>query len=462
MLNQSDLIRIMDLKYKKIHFIGIGGIGMSGIAEILLRSGYKISGSDLNEGQLTKHLRSLGAQISIGHKASNLGQAQAVVFSSAITNNNPELETAKKKGLKLIHRGKMLARLMSFRKSISICGTHGKTSTTSLIYSILQKAGLDPTVVVGAYLQSIGSTAHLGQGEWIVAEADESDRSFLEMSPDCAVITNIDLDHMDEYHDLDDLEQAFLQHMNSVPNHGQIIACADNPCLSTLLKKVHRPVITYGLSLGVDYRARRADLNWVRSSFDCWEKDHLLGRVEIPIPGQHNVLNTLASVAVGRMLKVPFSIIQQSLKTFQNAERRLQWKGEKEGVWVIDDYGHHPTEVQATLEACSKAGRRLVVIFQPHRYSRTQYLMEQLDNCFANADKLYLIDIYSAGEAPIPGVNSEALAQQISKHREVIYLKDQQQILDTLWETVQSGDLLLTLGAGDVWKIGEEFLEKQN
>ena len=450
----------MDLKYKKIHFIGIGGIGMSGIAEILLRSGYEISGSDLSENQLTKHLSSLGAQISIGHKASNLGQAQAVVFSSAITSNNPELESAKNKGLGLIHRGQMLAKLMSVRKSISICGTHGKTSTTALISSVLQNASLDPTIVVGAYLESIGSNAYLGQGEWIVAEADESDRSFLEISPDCAVITNIDLDHMDEYHDLDDLEQTFLQHINSVPNHGKIIACTDNPCLSTLLKKVHRPVITYGLSPGVDYRARKVDLNWVRSSFDCWERDQLLGRVEMPIPGQHNVLNALASVAVSRMLKVPFSIVQQSLKTFRNAERRLQWKGEKGGVWVIDDYGHHPTEVQATLEACSKAGRRLVVIFQPHRYSRTQYLMERLDNCFDNADKLYLMDIYSAGEAPIPGVNSEALAQQISKHREVIYLKDRQKILDNLWETVQSGDLLLTLGAGDVWKIGEKFLEK--
>ena len=210
----------------------------------------------------------------------------------------------------------------------------------------------------------------------------------------------------------------------------------------------------------MDYRARKADLNWVRSSFDCWERDQLLGRVEMPIPGQHNVLNALASIAVSRMLKIPFSIVQQSLKTFRNAERRLQWKGEKGGVWVIDDYGHHPTEVQATLEACSKADRRLVVIFQPHRYSRTQYLMERLDNCFDNADKLYLMDIYSAGEAPIPGVNSEALAQQIGKYREVIYLKDRQKILDNLRETMQSGDLLLTLGAGDVWKIGEEFLEK--
>ena len=452
----------MDLEYRKIHFVGIGGVGMSGIAQILLQSGCDVSGSDLNESPLIEHLRSLGARIFIGHEASHLGQAQAVVFSSAVAGENPELEDARSGGLPLIHRGQMLAMLMEFRKGISICGTHGKTTTTALVSQLLGDAGLDPTVVVGARLQTLGSNARLGQGEWMVAEADESDRSFLELSPDWVVITNIDLDHMDEYRDMDDLGQAFLQHMNSVPAQGQVIACGDDPGLSALLKKVHRPVITYGLNPGTDFRAQEAELSWVKSSFDCWERDQLLGRIELPVPGRHNLLNALAAVAVGQMLKVPFSVVQQSLAAFQGAERRLQWKGEKEGVWVVDDYGHHPAEVRVTLEACSKAGRRLVVVFQPHRYSRTQHLMGELDSCFADADQLYLMDIYPAGEPPIPGVTSEALARRISRRREVTYLGSRRELLDSLREETQPGDLLLTLGAGDVWEIGEAFLEQRN
>ncbi|MEE8160887.1 MAG: UDP-N-acetylmuramate--L-alanine ligase, partial [Acidobacteriota bacterium] len=398
----------------------------------------------------------------IGHEASHLGPAQAVVFSRAVSGDNPELEAARSGGLPLIHRGRMLAMLMDFRKGISICGTHGKTTTTALISLLLRDAGLDPTVVIGARLQTMGSNARLGQGEWMVAEADESDRSFLELSPDWVVITNIDLDHMDEYRDLDDLGQAFLQHMNSVPAQGQVIACADDPRLSALLKKVHRPVITYGLNPGADFRAQKADLSWVKSSFDCWERDQLLGRIELPLPGRHNLLNSLAAVAVGQTLKVSFSVIQQSLAAFQGAERRLQWKGEKEGVWVIDDYGHHPAEVRATLEACGQAGRRLVVVFQPHRYSRTQHLMGEWGSCFAEADQLYLMDIYPAGEPPIPGVTSEALARRISRHREVTYLGSRRELLESLREKTQPGDLLLTLGAGNVWEIGEAFLEQGN
>lgn len=448
-------------KKRKFHFVGIGGIGMSGMAEILLCSGCEVSGSDLKDSPLLKRLRAIGARISIGHDASNLGAAEAVIFSSAVPEENPELAAARNRGLPIMPRGQLLAQLMHLKKGITVSGTHGKTTTTSMIALILLEASLDPTMLIGAQLEAIGSSARLGKGEWFVAETDESDRSFLMVSPLCTVVTNIDLDHMDEYQDLGDLQQAFLEHMRRVPVGGLVVACADDSNLTPILKKLHRRVITYGLGPGADIFAQRLELTWLRSSYQCYEKDRCLGAIELSVPGRHNVLNSLAALAVGlRVVKVPFELIQRSLATFRGMERRLQWKGEKDGVWVIDDYGHHPAEVRATLKACKMSGRRTVVVFQPHRYSRTYHLMGEMSRCFADADALYLMDIYPAGEKPIPGVNSERLAQEIARYRGVKYLPDREELLADLRREAVAGDLLLTLGAGDVWEIGEAFLEQ--
>ena len=445
---------------QSFHFVGVGGVGMSGLAEILIRSGHQVSGSDLKESRSLLDLRSLGVRIFIGHNSANLGQAQAVVYSSAVPHENPELIAARDLGLPILHRGRMLAELIRFKKAICVCGTHGKTTTTSIIATLLLDAGLDPTVLIGAKLESIGSNARLGQGEWAVAEADESDRSFLMLSPLWSVVTNIDNDHMDEYQDLEDLQKSFLEYMHRVPFHGRVVACLDDSRLADLLKKVHRPVITYGIESTADIRARGLQLGWLKSGCDCYEHGQLLGHIELAIPGRHNVLNCLAAVAVGRALSIPFELIQRSFGAFRGVERRLQWKGEKDGVWVVDDYAHHPAEIQASLQTCKTAGRRTVVVFQPHRYSRTQHLMKEMSRCFADANLLYLMDIYPAGEEPVAGVSSSALAQEISRYRPVNHLSNRENLLESLGKETETGDLLVTLGAGNVWEIGEEFLER--
>ena len=433
---------------------------MSGLAEILLCSGYQVSGSDLQDSALLKRLRELGARISIGHDAGNLGDAEVVVFSSAVPQENPELAKARSHQLTVVSRGEMLGKLMRSKKGITIAGSHGKTTTTSMIGLSLLEAGLDPTIVVGARFEAIKSNARLGKGEWFVAEADESDRSFLKLSPVCAVVTNIDLDHMDEYCSLSDQKQAFVKHLNNTGEDGLVVACKEDANVVSVLKKLHRRVVTYGLESGADICARRLELGWFRSSYDCYEGGRRLGRVQLGVPGEHNCLNSLAAVAVVRkLIKAPFETIQRSLAAFRGVERRLQWKGEKGSVWVIDDYGHHPSEIRVTLKACQGTGRRTVVVFQPHRYTRTQYLMNELSKCFADADALYLMDIYPAGEDPIPGVTSEWLAGEISRYHPIQYIPNREELLAVLKQHTAAGDLLLTLGAGDVWKIGEAFLE---
>ena len=447
----------------KFHFVGIGGIGMSGLAEILLSSGYQVSGSDLQESDLLEGLRKLGAQIFIGHDAGNLDGIGGVIYSSAVPRENPELAEARSLHLPIISRGEMLAELMDQQKGISVAGTHGKTTTTAMIALCLLEAGANPTVVVGARFEAMKSNARLGGGEWFVAEADESDRSFLKLSPFCAVVTNIDLDHMDEYRDLDDLQRAFEKHLNRTSAEGLVVACADDAGVEAILKKLHHRVITYGLESGADVCARQLKLEWRRSSYDCYEGGACLGRIQLGVPGRHNVLNSLAAVAVARrLIQAPFETIQSSLAAFHGVERRFQWKGEKERVWVVDDYGHHPAEVRATLEACKAGGRRIVVVFQPHRYTRTQYAMKELSQCFMDADVLYLMDIYPAGENPIAGVTSEHLAGEIGRHQPVRYLPDEEELLADLKKVTRAGDLVITLGAGDVWKIGEAFLEEEN
>ena len=442
------------------HFVGVGGAGMSGLAEILIRSGHQVSGSDLKESRSLADLRSLGVQVFIGHNSANLGQAQAIVYSSAVPPENPELKAARDLGLPILHRGRMLAELLRFKKAICVSGTHGKTTTTSIIATLLLDAGLDPTVLIGSRLEAISSNARLGQSDWAVAEADESDRSFLMLSPFWSVVTNIDQDHMDEYRDLEHLQESFLEYMNRVPFYGRVVACLDDSRVAELLKKVHRPVITYGLESKADICARELQLGWLKSGCDCYEQGQLLGRIELAIPGRHNLLNCLAAVAVGRALGIPFEVIQRSFASFRGVERRLQWKGEKHGVWVIDDYAHHPAEIQAALQTCKTAGRRTVVVFQPHRYSRTQHLMKEMSRCFADANLLYLMDIYPAGEEPIPGVSSSALAREISRHRPVTHFSNRENLLESLGKETEAGDLLVTLGAGNVWEVGEEFLER--
>jgi UDP-N-acetylmuramate--alanine ligase len=447
---------------RALHFVGIGGIGMSGLAEILLQAGFQVSGSDLQNTPLVERLRQLGARVERGHRASNLQEADVVVFSSAVSPDNPELAAARQRGIPLLPRGELLAELMRSHLGISVAGTHGKTSTTSMIALLLTEARLDPTIVIGARHPLLGSNARLGKGRYFVAEADESDRSFLALRPVYAVVTNIDTDHMDQYRDLADLQDAFLQHMNRIPFYGKVIACLDDPNLREPVKKLHRPVLTYGTDAQSDILARDLELRGTGSAYYCYAGGRPLGRIELSVPGRHNVLNSLAAVATAQLLEIPFETVQRALEAFRGAERRMQRKGERDGVLVMDDYGHHPTEIRATLAACRLFGRRLVVVYQPHRYSRTKALFAETGSCFQEADLLFLMDIYPAGEEPASGVNSEKLAELIGIHQPVQYVSGRGRLVELLQAETRPGDLLLTLGAGDVWKIGEEFLEQNN
>ena len=446
----------------RIHLVGIGGIGMSGIAEILIGEGYAVSGSDLSESSILDCLSELGARVFLGHHKTNLQDAETVVFSSAVPPENPELREARNRNIPVIHRAEMLGRLMRLKKAVTVSGTHGKTTTAAMITVLLQEANLDPTAILGGRLKVLGSSARLGKGEFFVAEADESDRTFLRLSPRYAVVTNIDLDHMDQYRGLEDLQEAFLEHMNKVPAEGAVVLCQDDSNLRSLLKKVHRRVITYGLGQSAQVCASEVRIGPLWSLYDCLHKGSSLGTVELSVPGRHNVLNSLAAVALGLLLKIPFAVIARSLKSFRGAERRLEHKGECDGILVMDDYGHHPTEIRAVLETCRATGRRVLAVFQPHRYSRTQHLMQEFGSCFEKADRLYLLDIYSSGEGPIPGVTSERLAEEIRRHREVTHVTGTETVVELLEDEASPGDLVLTLGAGDVWKIADAFLAKHS
>ena len=448
-------------KITRFHFVGIGGIGMSGIAELLLRQGYHVSGSDQYAGPTVENLRGLGARIEIGHRSANPGWAEAVVYSSAINPDNPELVDARKRGIPLVHRAEMLSELMRYKKGITITGTHGKTTTTSMVASILLGASLDPTVVVGAKLPEIGSNAHLGQGEHMVVEADESDRSFLHFRPTYTLVTNIDQDHMDEYRDLKDLEETFLEHMKTIPFYGKLVACSDDPVLLQLLRNVHIPVVTYGLKSGADISADEVAFEGLQASYRALWNGDPLGQTQLGLPGRHNVLNSLGATALGLVLGIPFEVISESLRRFKGPERRLQLKGERLGVTVYDDYGHHPAEIKASLAACAPLKRRIVLIYQPHRFTRTLHSRDELVTSFSGADRLYLLDVYAAGEQPIEGVTSEDLAKRISEHRQAQYVGSSEEMLHVLETETAPGDLVLTMGAGDVWRIGEAFLEKE-
>ncbi|HAR45141.1 MAG: UDP-N-acetylmuramate--L-alanine ligase [Nitrospirae bacterium GWC2_57_13] len=450
-------------KIKHIHFVGIGGIGMSGIAEVLLNLEYRVSGSDLKESDTTERLRKLGGEIFIGHRAENVNSPHVVVISSAVKKDNVEVAAAREQQVPVIPRAEMLAELMRLKYGIAIAGAHGKTTTTSMVATVLAAGGIDPTVVIGGKLNSIGSNAKLGQGEFLVAEADESDGSFLRLSPTIAVVTNIDEEHLDYYKDIDEIKAAFLTFINKVPFYGVAVLCLDESHIQSLIPHVQKRYQTYGTSTQADYQARDITLKAMGSRFRVMHLDRDLGWFELNVPGMHNVSNSLAAIAVARELEMDEEVIRKAINEFGGVHRRFQIKGEERGVTVIDDYGHHPTEIRATL-AAAKAGpeRRVVAVFQPHRYTRTQHLLEGFSTAFNQADTVVLMDIYAAGEQPIPGVTGQAVYDGIKRHghKDVTFIPDRDRAVAHLAGAVREGDLLITLGAGDVWKIGEQLLER--
>jgi UDP-N-acetylmuramate--alanine ligase len=452
----------MRRKVQRIHFVGIGGIGMSGIAEVLLNLGYTVSGSDLAQSDITQRLSSLGAKISIGHDAKNLSDIDVVVTSTAVKADNPEVIEARRRMIPVIPRAEMLAELLKMKFSIAVSGSHGKTTTTSMIATILAYGGLDPTMVIGGKLGSIGSNAKIGDGSVIVAEADESDGSFLKLSPSLAVITNIDREHLDYYRDIDDIKSAFLQFANIVPFYGSTIICADDANCRKIIPLVKRKVITYGLSTPADYEALNPAFSGSSSRFSVRHSGKILGEVVLNVPGEFNISNALAAVAVARELDMEFPAIRDGLSKFGGVQRRLEVKGKVGGVTVVDDYGHHPTEIKATLGAARHVWpERIICVFQPHRYSRTMALYDEFLSAFADADTLILTDIYPASEEPIPGVNSLNLCKGITAagHKDASYMADAHEIVKKLRTIAKPSDCIITLGAGNVWKIGEEYLK---
>jgi UDP-N-acetylmuramate--alanine ligase len=459
----------MFAKIQRVHFVGIGGIGMSGIAEVLLNLGYKISGSDLKKSSITERLTTFGAVIFEGHKAENVAGAEVVVTSSAIAADNPEVAQARSLHIPVIPRAEMLAELMRLKYGIAIAGMHGKTTTTSMIAAVLAAGGLDPTVVVGGRVGAMGSNARSGKSQYLVAEADESDRSFLKLSPILAVITNIDREHMDCYRNMRDVKQAFLDFVDRVPFYGMAVLCNDDPVLRRLLAQIQRRTITYGTQRRSDFQ-----IKMLESSFDPAEERPItrfrvvyrhedLGEFVLHVPGVHNVLNATAAIAVGLGLDIQIERIRDGLENFRGVDRRFQLRGKAAGVSVIDDYGHHPTEIRATLAAARQCGfRKIHVIFQPHRYTRTRDLMEEFVTAFADADSLFVLDIYPASEQPIAGITGQALARQITEKggRAASYLSSFADAAASASVAAQEGDMILTLGAGSISQLHPLILQR--
>jgi UDP-N-acetylmuramate--alanine ligase len=450
-------------KIQHIHFVGIGGIGMSGIAEVLLNLGYTISGSDLKETEVTRRLQMLGCEIAYGHRKENVKEADVVVVSSAVRPDNPEVRVAEERLIPVIPRAEMLAELMRMKVGIAIAGTHGKTTTTSLIASVLAAGGLDPTVVIGGRLNSIGSNAKLGQGEFLVAEADESDGSFVKLMPTIAVVTNIDPEHLDHYSGIDEIREAFLNFINQIPFFGLAVLCLDHPNIQSLLPRLKKRFVTYGLTTQADFQAKEISFDGLYTTFDVLQRQRELGRLKLRMPGLHNVYNALATVAAAFELDIPFQVIQETLSEFSGIQRRFQIKGEKKGVLVVDDYGHHPVEIMATLKAARTGWkRRIVAVFQPHRYTRTQALFQDFLTAFYDANVLLLTEIYPAGEDRMEGVEAKALYEGLREHghKDVTFLSDKKEIVDHLLRIVTPGDLVITLGAGDIWQVSEELVKR--
>ena len=446
----------------RIHFVGIGGIGMSGIAEVLLNLGYGVSGTDLKESDTTRRLSLLGARIAYGHAKEHVGEADVVVISSAVKPSNPEVQEARSRQIPVIPRAEMLAELMRMKYGIAIAGSHGKTTTTSLVATVLHQAGLDPTAVIGGKLPALGSNARLGQGEYLVAEADESDGSFMKLSPTIAVVTNIDPEHLDHYGTLDKLKQTFSDFINKVPFYGLAVLCLDHEHVQSLLPAVEKRSVTYGLQPHADFRATDLRFEGLRSRFTAWKRGKPLGPVEVAMPGKHNVLNSLAVLAVADFLGIDFDVYRQALSGFAGVGRRFTVRGEAGGVMVVDDYGHHPAEIRATLAGARTgfAERRLVVAFQPHRYTRTRDLMSDFARAFYEAEVVAVSDIYAAGEEPIDGVSAQRLVDEMRAcgHKGAVYVPRRADVAGALAPRLRDGDIFITLGAGDVWMVGEEIL----
>lgn len=454
------------LRLRRLHFVGAGGVGMSGIAEILLQATpLEISGCDLARSEGTDRLERLGARIAAGHDPAHVENADLLVISSAVAESNPEVAAARARGIPVIRRAEMLGEIMRLKQGVAIAGTHGKTTTTSLTGMVLTEAGFDPTIVVGGQVRILGTNARLGKGDYLVAEADEFDRSFLELTPVVAVITNIEADHLDTYKNLGEIHDAFAAFANRVPFFGAVIACADDPGVREVLPRIKRRVVTYGESAEASLSARAVRLEASATTFEVWDAAQgRLGAVCLRLPGRHNVANALAAVAAGRELLVPFETIARALSAFTGVVRRFELKGEREGVLVVDDYAHHPTEIRATLAAARQVypDRRIVALFQPHLFSRTRDFTREFGAALAAADMNIVMDVYPSREAPIPGVTGALVAEAARRAGQgrVVYSPEKKEVVDTLERTLAPGDLLLTLGAGDVVKFGEEYLRR--
>lgn len=443
--------------------MGIGGIGMSGIAEVLLNLGYRVSGSDLAESETTNRLQKLGAEVCLGHRPENLREADVVVISSAVRKDNPEVKAAHERLIPVIPRAEMLAELMRMKYGIAVAGTHGKTTTTSMIATVMAHGGLDPTAVIGGKLNRFGSNAKLGQGELLVAEADESDGSFLKLSPTIAIVTNIDPEHLDHYENLEEIQKAFLEFINKIPFYGLAVLCLDHGNVQALIPRVAKRFVTYGLSTQANFRATDIAFHGFTTTFRAIENDRELGQLSIRMPGLHSVYNALATLATACELDLSFGVVQEALGSFSGVQRRFQLKGEWGGVMMVDDYGHHPAEIKATLSAAKRGwDRRTVVVFQPHRYTRTRDLFKDFLTAFNQADVLFLTEIYPAGEDPIPGVRVQDLYEGIKGygHKDATLVLEKDKIVEVLLPRLRAGDIVFTLGAGDIWKVGDRLLEK--
>ena len=450
-------------KARHVHFVGIGGIGMSGIAEVLINLGFEVSGSDVERTAITERLASLGAVISEGHSAGNIGGADIVVVSSAIGTENSEVRAAVDAGIPLIPRSDMLGELMRIRTGIAIAGAHGKTTTTSLAAVVLQEAGLDPTVVVGGKVKSLDANAMLGRGQYLVAEVDESDGNFVRLTPSIAIITNIDAEHLDFYGGLEKIQEAFVTFASRVPFHGVVICCIDDANVRAIMPLVDRKIITYGFSPDADVRGIVEEEDGTGALFrlHAGGKDH--GAIRLALPGRHNVVNAVGVCALALELGIDIDAVRRALEGFEGVGRRFERKGEECGVLVIDDYGHHPTEIKAAVETARRSfDRRVVAVFQPHRFTRTRDLHESFDRCFLDADLVFITDIYGAGETPIPGITGDLIYRAVLRGgaSKAVYLPDRGDLLDALESTTKEGDIVLTLGAGDIWKTGDELLER--
>ena len=451
-------------RLKRVHFVGIGGVGMSGIALVLRNMGFEVSGSDAKESETTVKLVQAGIKVAIGHDAANAADAQVVVYSSAVHSENPELEYARGRDIPVIRRAEMLAELMRMKFSVAISGSHGKTTVTSMVAHLMERAGLDPTSVIGGRILGADAGAKLGQSQYLVAEADESDRSFLALYPVIAVVTNIEREHLDVYHDLADIKREFVRFVNRVPFYGAVVLCMDSPAVRSIRNRAKRRVITYGVENQADFRAKDVQLYGLSSAFTLLYGGKDVGRFNLPVPGMHNVANALAALATGNELGIGFETMAQALAVFSGVHRRLEKVGEKNGIVVYDDYGHHPTEVRVTLEALRHAfpDRRILVVFQPHRYTRTQALADEFGTCFAAADELILTKIYAASEPEIPGVDATLIqrAVEAAGKPEVSYVPELADVPDVLVKKLHKGDVVLTAGAGNICTICDQLLAK--